>query len=347
MKVNKYRRLAPREKAGLLFRIAQLVEQGYSLLQTLEIIQASSSKKQRFWLEKIVSNLKQGESIEEAFREAAFSDHVLLIISQAETHGHVAQAFRQAAFWKERKIEMKREWQKVIVYPAILLFMLISILYLIFHLVIPQFIIMFRNFDIKVPVITQKTIQFFQWWQHFYPTLILFMIALYLLCLFSWKSVLVRKRIISMLLIIPWIKKRIQDYYTLLFAMQLGSLLQANIPLHIGMDKLIKSNRFSYLQACLTRMEEKILAGQSVAQAVQAENCFSKELYPIVYYAERKGALGEQLVQYGIQLEENVQAAWLRRIKMVEPIVLIGIGCFIAYLFYALFTPVLEMIAIL
>lgn len=347
MKKGGYKRLTTREKGALLFRIAQLVEQGYSLMQTLDIILASSSKKQRFWLEKILAQLKEGKSLEEAFRQASFSEHVLLILGQADTHGRLAEAFKQAALWKERRLAIRRQWQKVLVYPAILLFVLMSILYLLFQWVIPQFLVMFRTFDVQVPSITQKTIQFFQWWQQAYPTLILLMLILSLFFLLSWKSAHVKERIISYALVLPWIKKRVQDYYTLLFALQLGSLLQANIPLHVGMDRLIKNIRSSYLRSCLTRMEEKILAGQSVAQALKGENCFSHELYPVVYYAERKGALGQHLVQYGIQLEADVQEAWLRRIKMVEPMVLTAVGCFIAYLFYALFTPVLEMISIL
>lgn len=94
-------------------------------------------------------------------------------------------------------------------------------------------------------------------------------------------------------------------------------------------------------------MEQKILEGHSLAEAVKEENFFTLELHPIIYYAERKGMLGSQLVQYGILLETEVLEAWLRRIKLFEPILLTGVGLFIAYLFYALFTPVLELIKVI
>lgn len=340
-------KLSQQEKVHILTRMSQLLEQGYSFMQTLEIILTSSSRKQRYWIEKLMETLEQGKSVEEGFRNALFSEYVSIMIAQAEWHGNMAQALKQAYMWKSRKLKMKREWQKVLVYPAILIIILFSILYLIFHLVIPQFIVMFQTFRVDVPAATKNTLLFFQWWKDYYLILFTLIVIIILIFYLLYRLPHTRVKIINFLLKFSWTRMLPQTYFTILFTMQLGSLLQANIPLYQSMKKVKERCGSTYLQQRIQIMEEKIFEGQSVGDVVQAECIFTPELYPVIYYAEKNGKLGNQLVQFGMFLEAETMDTWLNRIKFMEPILLLCIGTFIAYLFFALFHPILELIKVI
>jgi type II secretory pathway component PulF len=129
-----------------------------------------------------------------------------------------------------------------------------------------------------------------------------------------------------------------------LFSVQLGFLLQASVPLHEAIQKMLSQSSSDVLRLQVSKVEKRILNGQTLGEALYGEDLFTPELHPVVYYAERNGRLAEQLIRYGVTLEKESIDEWIGRIKWVEPILLLGIGVLIAYMFIALFTPILQLI---
>jgi competence protein ComGB len=332
------------EKAKWLRRISQYLEQGYVLHETLNILAASTSGKEQAALQKMSAVLSAGNTLEEAFRQAGFSEYVLLMVSRAEVHGNFEAALRKASEWKLKRLQLKKEWLKVLTYPSILLVVMVVIVYVILHLVLPQFHYMFTSFDVTLPTSTVYTLTFFGWLNEYgwyvagFGTTVLLVLAV---CM---QRPGVRRSGVAFMVRLPLVKRVVQVYYTVLFSVQLGFLLQASVPLHEAIQKMLSQSGSDVLRQQVSEVEKRILNGQTLGEALHGEDLFTPELHPVVYYAERNGRLAEQLIRYGVTLEKESIDEWIGRIKWVEPILLLGIGVLIAYMFIALFTPILQLI---
>lgn len=342
--MRKPRPLSQMEKVSWLRRMSSMLTQGYALIQVLEILTASASKRERYWLSHISDNLQKGEPISRAFEQAGFAPQVTAMLAQADVHGRLADALKQAGAWKTKRLQLRQEWRKVLSYPVVLLLVLGIIVYLVIYLVLPQFQHMFVAFDVALPRSTLIIMSVFEWVQRF--GLITFIIILLMsgVVVILLRPARVRLSLLPLALRVPVLRTWLNVTYTIRFSIELGFLLQANIPLYEGVRHLERQTSSRILRDVLRRLERKLLRGLSLGEAIQDESLFTKELFPVIYYAERNGQLAEQLVQYGVWLETETIDETIRRIKWVEPLLLLSIGGFIAYLFLALFAPIMALI---
>lgn len=331
------------EKTKVLRKLGQLIEQGYSFMQAIDIISISGTKIEHYWLNEVSLCLQKGVSLEEAFRLAKFSEYIVLIISQAEIHGNLAEAFQKAAEWNLKRIQLKREWLKVLSYPFTLLFMIGAMLYLILNFVMPQFELMFDTFGVSFSASTEYLLATYHWLTN-NSTWLLTSFIVCCVCLYLvWRLPKVHTKLIPSMFRLPVLKTIGQAVHTILFSVQMGYLLQSNIPLHKCIQKLKDQTSYPLFREKMTDIEGEIMSGKTLGEAIQGDEMFTAELHPVVYYAERNGQLAQRLVQYGVYLEKESIDHWLARIKWLEPVLLIGIGGLIAYIFIALFTPMMQL----
>ena len=338
------RSLSQREKAKCLKRLSDLLHRGYALMQALDILSRSGTTKERFWLKNISASLAEGKTIEQAFSQAGFSTFVVLMIAQAEVHGKLADALGKASEWKLKRIQLKQELRKALVYPFALLIVAGVVFYLIMYFIMPQFQYLFRTFDVTLPRSTAFILSLYRWLAE-NGLLVLAVLFLSLLAAFwGCRKWAVRMRVLRAGLKTPGIKNILQVFYSVLFSVQLGYLLQARVPLHESLRKVTVYSKSPLLKQTLAHIEENILKGMTLGEAIEDVHLFTAEMHPVVYYAERNGQLAEQLVEYGLLLERESIDRWIGQIKWIEPILLVGMGGLIAYLFLALLTPVMRLI---
>lgn len=327
----------------LLTQLSQLLEQGYSLNQGLKILVTSSRgrvKQVVHQLEDLVSN---GRPLSEAFERCAFSPDVVVMVAQADLHGHLSQALTKASEWKRRQIRFRDELRKAVTYPAILFALMLIILFLLIQFVIPQFVYLFHTYDLTTPKSTQLILAFFYGVGQCGPLFIgLFLLSL-LGVLLLYKNKVWQERFIAFLLHIPGLKTMIQTVMTIMFCSQLGYTLYAHVSLYQALLKMGQNSR-SLVGKRAQVIADQLLLGQGLSTAVENEKLFVPELSQVIYFAEKNGQLGHQLIQYGHYLESFMVDRWLARLKWIEPILLTVVGVATAYLFVALFMPVFQLL---
>lgn len=337
-------RLSLKEQERLLTRLGQLLSQGYSFLQALDVMFSSCQGKERDVIKRLEYMISAGMSLMEAFHKSSFSTDVVLMIAQAETHGNLAHALEKASEWKRRQLRFKAELRKALTYPFILFVVLLLIAYLLFQVVIPQFSYMFDVYNIDVPMSTTIILSFVGTVeQHFVP-IIFSLLLVFSAVLISWKKGVVQDRMAQAVARCPRIKRWSKIFFTIMFCSQLGYLLQANVPLFHAIHKVIHTTSSQHLKTTLKHIEEALMQGKRLSEALKQESLFVPELSAVVYHAEKNGQLAQQLVTYGQYLESEVLDRWLEQLKWIEPVLLLVVGLVTSYLFLALFRPVFQLI---
>lgn len=332
------------QKVFILKRLSQLLSQGYAVSEAIQILSVSAAFREKRLLYRLSSALAQGQEFEHAFRAAGFSEYIVMMIAQAQMHGNLADSLLKASEWKQRKLHIRREWQKVLFYPFVLLLVMMLMLYLIFYLVIPQFQLLFHSFSMDLPTSTQWMLAFFSFMERSFTILITVIVLALVSFYWFWRQEYYRLLIFRSFVRLPLIHSFYLINHTLWFSVQLGFLIQAKVPLHHCLQKLKEQATNVFLREKLVDLEHKILSGQSVGEALRGEEMFLPELHPVVFYAERNGQLGQSLLQFGFMLEKEWMSRWLARIKWTEPLLLLILGGCIAYIFIALFAPMLQFV---
>lgn len=327
----------------LLTQLSQLLEQGYSLNQGLKILVASSRGRVKQVVHQLEALVSNGRPLSEAFERCAFSHDVLVMVAQADLHGHLSQALMKASEWKRRQIRFRAELRKAVTYPAILFVLMIIILFLLIQFVIPQFLFLFHTYDLTMPKSTQLILAFFYGLGQYGPLFIGLILLSLLSVLLLYKNIVWQERLIALLLHIPGLKTMIQTMMTIMFCSQLGYMLYAHVSLYQALLKMGQNSR-SLVGKRAQVIADQLLLGQGLSTAVEGEKLFVAELSQVIYFAEKNGQLGHQLIQYGHYLESFMVDRWLARLKWIEPILLTVVGVATAYLFVALFMPVFQLL---
>lgn len=327
----------------LLTQLSQLLEQGYSLNQGLKILVASSRGRVKQVVHQLEALVSNGRPLSEAFERCAFSHDVLVMVAQADLHGHLSQALMKASEWKRRQIRFRAELRKAVTYPAILFVLMIIILFLLIQFVIPQFLFLFHTYDLTMPKSTQLILAFFYGLGQYGPLFIGLILLSLLSVLLLYKNIVWQERLIAFLLHIPGLKTMIQTMMTIMFCSQLGYMLYAHVSLYQALLKMGQNSR-SLVGKRAQVIADQLLLGQGLSTAVEGEKLFVAELSQVIYFAEKNGQLGHQLIQYGHYLESFMVDRWLARLKWIEPILLTVVGVATAYLFVALFMPVFQLL---
>ncbi|GGK19312.1 type II secretion system protein F [Caldalkalibacillus thermarum] len=336
--------LSLKEQERLLTRLSQLLSQGYSFMQALDVMFVSCQGKERDMMKRLEYLISTGTPLMEAFQKASFSTDVVLIIAQAETHGNLAEALRKASEWKRRQIRFKAELRKALTYPFILFVVILLISYLLFQVVIPQFSYLFEVYDIEVPVSTTVILYLVSILEQYYIPMVLTLFLMLAAVLFGWKKGVLQDRVAQVVARCRWINRWTRTFFTIMFCTQLGYLLQANVPLFHALQQVLHTAGSVHFKKTLERIEQELMQGKCLSEALKQDDVFVPELSAVVYHAEKNGQLAQHLVTYGQYLESEVLDRSLERLKWIEPVLLLMVGLVTSYLFFALFRPVFQLI---
>ena len=121
-------------------------------------------------------------------------------------------------------------------------------------------------------------------------------------------------------------------------------LLKSGVPMLETLQTLvgIYQNNPIYREA-LTRARLRVAAGRPLAAALEETGLFSSMILNMVRTGEESGQLAQVMEQVAPYYKEKMEAAILKVTKMLEPIIIMGMGSTIAGLMLAIYMPMFEM----
>lgn len=294
----------------------------------------------------LIERLQAGDALSHCFRKCGFPQIFVSFIHASEEHGDYVFGLKQCQSYYESAAKWKRELVKAALYP-LFVFSLSGMAFVFLVLfVMPRFSLLYQTMGIELPLVTLIMFSLFSVLKGVF-WLGLGMVGVGSFGLWVWlrRSPQNKAVVYHGLQRLPLLRLFFQYRFTHYFAIQLGSLLKAGVPLLPALAMIRDQTPWLSLQQLIWRMEEQLQVGKTLYQAIQSD---AKDWLPtlpkMVAIGEKSGKLDELLLSLAQGTEQMMKTKADRITRSIEPVLIFCMGIFIAFTVIAMFMPMLELV---
>jgi general secretion pathway protein F len=327
-------------------QLSTLLSAGQPLDRALQILlELPESEKAKRILERIRDHVRGGGPLSDAMEAepGVFSKLYVNMVRAGEIGGSLEGTLARLATYLERSKALKESVINAMIYPAILVVMVFAALFVLLVFVVPQFMPMFKDMNVELPMIT-KIVLFIgtslrDWWW-------LMGIGIFLLV------VLVRQqlanpptrlafdaRMLTMRVFGPLVSK----LETARLARTLGTLLKNGVPLltALGIARNVLGN--TALAEAVDKATEEVKTGGGLAFALSHSKRLPKLAVQMVSVGEESGALDDMLLKVADTFDVDAKNTVDRLLAALVPVMTVVMTGVVAVIMMAILLPILNI----
>ena len=333
-----------KEEPAFFSRLSILMQEGYLFADSISILLPHHVEAYEDVQQLVEDKMRQGAGVIGVLKALRLSSPYLVSISIAEKNGHMVEALEGVAKQMDLAATTKKKLQKLLVYPIVLLVFLL-LLFLVFRT------FFFPNIESMVASRGttgdgESSVALSKVLLHVPDVLVVSGVMLiFMLVFFKFyvKKQPIAKQL-NILLNIPLLRGYTKLSMTKEFAKHLGSLLQSGFSLQVSLKILEEQQLQPFVQYFSTLVKERVIYGDSLAQAVSWMSIWQKDFKTFVEHGERSGYLGKELMLYSELIEGKIEQLLRRMIALVQPTFFIIIALCIVAAYLSLLLPIYKMI---
>ena len=335
------------DKMSFFQQLSTLVCSGTPLLQALrQTAEQSQSRKMREVLEAIVGRVASGSSFFGAAsaHSDVFEPYWIEVIRTGEMTGQMGSVLLELNKQIRESRETRRKVSGALMYPIILILVAILALTVMLWMVVPTFAGMFKDMGAELPEITQFVVDASAWIVAYgLHTLVGLAVVGYGLRRFL-RTETGKRVFVGLGLVIPLFGPLIVQMAMYRFASNIALLLKAGVPMLETLTTLtgVFQNNPIYRDS-IELVRGRVAAGRPLASALEETNLYTSMLVNMVRTGEESGQLPMVMEQVAPYYKEKMESLVGKVTKLLEPLIIVGMGSTIAGLMLAIYMPMFEM----
>jgi len=289
--------------------------------------------------------VRGGASLSRALEEehGAFSRLYVSMVRAGEAGGALDETLKRLADYLERARSLRESVIGALVYPAFLLFGVLGSLVLLLAFVVPQFVPIFADMNVPVPLITRVLMavgSFLHDWG--WIVLVLLVIA-GIYAQTRLREPAARRGLDARLLRARVFGPLLLKVDTARLMRTLGSLLKNGVPLlsALGIARQVVANR--ELAAQLEPVTEAVKGGEALSRALAMHTRFPKLAVQIAAVGEESGTLDAMLLRAADTYDDQVRGAIDKMLAALVPVLTIVMAVLVAGIMMAILLPLLSL----
>lgn len=342
-----HKAIQPDDTMTFFQQLATLLSSGTPLLQAMRLCaEQSQSLKLREILDAIANRVASGSSLHAAAANYpnVFEHHWVEVIRTGEVTGKMGIVLIELNKQIREARETRRKIVGALMYPIILMVVAVLAVGVMLWLVVPTFANMFKEMGAQLPGITQWVVDASNFVVEYALHIVGGIVALVLG--FRWY---VRTEggshiITGLGLTTPLIGELMIQSAMYRFASNIALLLKSGVPMleTLGTIENIFQQNPMY-RAALARVQNRVSAGRSLASALEETGLFTSMITNMVRIGEESGQLAGVMEQIAPYYKEKMETLIGKVTKLLEPVVILGMGVTIAGIMLAIYMPMFEM----
>jgi len=328
-------------------QLSVLLNSGSTLLHSLELCskQCQSEKFSKV-LKDIANKVAGGVSFHAASSEypKIFKSHWIQVMNTGEVTGQLGPLMSQLMNYIQTSHKTQGKVKSAMVYPAILLGVAVLATVIMLWKVIPTFAEFFKDFNAKLPAITEVVIKISDTLREKGLTVLAVFILLSFGFYMLYRTKGGKRAFDSALLTIPVIGDLLIQSTMEKFATNFALLLKSGTPLLESLRTVqeVFSDNAVYYDA-LAEIYGSVSRGGSLVASMNSTELFLSMLTDMVKIGEESGKLAEVLEQAANFYREKVEATITQVTGMIEPLIVIGMGVVFAGLLASVYIPMFQL----
>jgi type II secretory pathway component PulF len=331
--------------ARLSHHLSYLLEAGIPLLESLTLTTEHFSGKEKRQLLMVRSQLEEGQALSRAMGFMAVPPLFVSLLVAGEQHGEYASSFSFACRYYRERAEWKHRVSQLVIYPFTLLFLSLASLWFLFDFILPQIGEMYSTLNISLPLITRIVIHVISFASSYGLSVVCLLVSCMGLVVLFHKAKKFAFAVSVALFYLPYSSHWMKIKYSHYFSMQAGLLLEAGISILDVCMLFQQMAPWPLYRTLMAQCEEGLREGEPLSRMLQASRSyFTRELVKYTELGEEGGQVGQCLIFYSQQAEEERKRKIERLIRLLEPMLLLTIGSLVLVVVLSFFLPVLHMV---
>ncbi len=322
-----------------------LIRAGLPILKALDLLtERLSEPKLSVHLRRVREEVKNGALLSEAFaRQGVFPPIYVTTVLAGERSGSLPEVIERYIGYQKLALSVRKKLLVSLMYPALLISLVLCLIVFLVTYVVPNFAELYASMQAQLPA----------------PTLILIAIGTtarnYVLLGFAGLVAAVfgfrawihtaagREAVDRVLLKVPvlgevWIKYQVAQ-----FARVLSTLLIGGIPLMQALDTASDALGTQVLKKVLAGAVKLVREGQSLSGSLRETGVFPSLSIDMIEVGESTGALPAMLGSVAEFYEDDVSTRVTAALSLIEPIIMIFMGIFVAFVLVSLYLPIFSL----
>jgi general secretion pathway protein F len=329
--------------------LRSLLEAGLSLIESLgALARKEYAGEKRRLIEALIRQLREGKAFSGALREypAIFPPLYIALTAASEQTGGLDSALGRFIDYRGRMDAVRKRLTSALIYPALLLGVGGLVIVFLMVYVVPRFSRVYEDFGSELPLMSKLLLQWGGLIEAYgFHILVVLSVAGGALAAFvrrrkiGWQGILQQ--------VLAWkfmagVRDRFRAYALARFFRTTGLLLQGGIPAvtTLGMARDLLNDD---MRAALDRAMHEIRGGVALSAALEKAQLAPPVASDLLKIGEKAGDMGEKMIRIADFLDEETSrwADWFA--KLFEPLLMLVMGLFIAFIVVLLYMPIFEL----
>lgn len=342
-----------RERDIVIFlrQLIMLLEAGTPLLRSLKTLsERTENASVRALVSDIAGYVEMGNPLWQAFeRHPVYFNRVFVALVRAsEQSGTLVTVLERIAQYRERRQRFARRVQSALVYPFIVFFFCIGVVFLIGRFVLPEFAGIFEKLDQETPPVTQAFLDTFEFLTASWliPTVLVVLVALYVVYRLLIRNPLWRLRADRLKLMIPYIGPSIIRKNAIVqMARSLSLLLSSGLSMMVTLDLTRNAISNRAVGQIMQDLRDAVEQGESIEDTLrQHSRVIPGVVTDMLVTGEESGQMDKIAGHIAEAYEDEVNTSIGTLTELIPPVLAVIMGAFVLVLVLAVFWPLISMI---
>lgn len=336
-----------REKAVFFRLLSVMLNAGLPLIRSLRTLGAQSSKNPH--LSKILfamaGDIEGGKSLSESMGEFSdvFDDAQIGVVKSGEASGQLNKVLRNLAEQLEKTASITGKIKGALIYPIVIMMLLITAIFLMMIMVVPQLTKLFTQTGNELPLPTRVLIGMSDIAVNYWPFVLLTLFLLVLLFGYVRKTRWGRYSLDALKLKLPIFGNVIAKGILSKFARQFANLMGSGVPIIKSIEIVAHALGNEVYKRRLILTAEDMRKGIPMAENMAESPLFPKMLVNMIEVGEQTAQLENVMVKVANFYDEEVDNVVASLSKIMEPLILVIIGLAVGGLVAAIMLPIMQL----
>jgi len=339
-------KISTRDLSIFTKQISALLSAGTPLEKSLELLslQTTNNKFSQVLLN-IMEDVTEGNSLSSSLKKfpKIFDEIYTSTIYAGETSAALAEVFSDLSEYLDKETQIKSQVTGALVYPSILFFVSLSVIYALLTFVLPQVVEQFVSSNVSLPLLTQLLLNF----SAVFPYIVFSLLGLFVCCYFllqsNFLSTKFKLSVSKIFLKTPLFGQIILFDQTARFCSSMRLMTKAGLntidSLHIAKDTF----KNKYLKNEVSIVVSKVNAGTSISQAFSLSKIFPTVFHQLLSSGDMGSQISEMFEKIKNFLDQEVETRRNVLLTLLQPIVILTMGVFVMLIVLAIMLPLLQM----
>jgi type IV pilus assembly protein PilC len=322
-----------------------LIRAGLPILKSLDLLaeRLTDAKLSRH-IKRVREEVRNGALLSDAFaRQGIFPPIYVTSVLAGERSGSLSEVLERFIAYQKLSLSVRKKLIVSMMYPAVLVVLAFGLVTFLVTYVVPNFAQLYSSMGSQLPTPTQILISIGTTARGY----VVFGFICLILALFLfryWARTPSGKEALDRLLLKTpmagevWLKFQVAQ-----FSRVLGTLLVGGIPLMAALDTAADSLGTRVLKKALDQSTKLVREGQALSQALRTTKLFPALSMDMIEVGESTGALPAMLSSVAEFYEDDVSTRVTAALSLIEPAILICMGCFVGFVLVSLYLPIFSL----